>query len=135
MAHEISWDNPYKTVVLQVYTDNPSKDDLYQLAAKSSEMLKSVSHTVHLIIDERPINLILNAEDMTFLQKQAPRNQGAVVMLVDPSIVQYKTAIHNLGQKLGLGTFSPPLFASSIDEARDILCKHFGVRYPSSTAK
>jgi hypothetical protein len=135
MAHQISWDNPDKTVILQAYTDTPSKDDLYQLAEKSAAMLSSVSHTVHLILDERKINLVLSAADMTFLQKQAPKNQGAAVMLVNPATIAYKTAIHNLGQRLGLGTFSQPYFTNSIEEARHILQQHFGVRYPSSISK
>jgi hypothetical protein len=135
MAHEISWDNLDKTVVLQVYTDNPSKDDLYQLAEKSMAMLKTVSHTVHLILDERKINLILNAADMIFLQKQMPHNQGAVVMLVDPATIRYKTAVHNLSQRLVVGTSSQPYFANSVEEARYILRQTFGVRYPSGTFK
>ncbi|MEO8610484.1 MAG: hypothetical protein ABI690_21485 [Chloroflexota bacterium] len=135
MPHQISWDNPDKTVVLQVYTDAPSKDDLYQLAEKSAAMLSTISHTVHLILDERKINLILSAADMSYLQKQTPKNQGVVVMLVDPSTIPYKTAIHNLGQRLGLRTFSQPYFANSIEEARSILQQNFSVRYPSITAK
>jgi hypothetical protein len=135
MAHKISWDNPDKTVVLQAYTDTPSKEDLYQLAEKSAAMLNSISHTVHLILDERNIKLVLSAADMTYLQKQTPKNQGMVVMLVDPATVAYKTAIHNLGQRLGLRTFSQPYFANSLEEARHILQRNFGVRYPSISSK
>ncbi|MBZ0288606.1 MAG: hypothetical protein K8I30_13395 [Anaerolineae bacterium] len=135
MAHEISWDNPDKTVVLQVYTETPSKDDLYQLAEESAAMLSTVSQIVHLILDERRINLILTAADMTFLQKQTPRNQGTVVMLVDPSRIPYKTAIHNLAQRLNLSTFAQPYFADSVEEARYILQQTFGVRYPSDALK
>ena len=106
MAHQISWDNPEKTVVLQEYRDSPSKEDFYQLAEKSAAMLNSVSHTVHLILDERNINLVLNVADMNFLQKQMPHNQGGLVILADPATVRYKTAVHNLTQQLVGGTFS-----------------------------
>ena len=51
MGYKIGWDNPEKTVVLQQYVDPASKDDLYRLAKESANLLKSVSHTVHLIID------------------------------------------------------------------------------------
>ena len=135
MAHQISWDNPDKTVVLQVYTEAPTKEDFYQLAEKSAAMLSTVSHTVHLIVDERKIKLVLNVADMNFLQKQLPQNQGGLVILVDPTAVRYKTAVHNLTQQLVAGTFSQLYFANSVEEARHILQKNFGVRYPSSTSK
>ena len=135
MAHQISWDNPDKTVVLQVYLDSPSKEDFYQLAEKSAAMLNSVSHTVHLILDERNIKLVLNVADMLFLQKQMPRNQGGLVILVDHSTIRYKTAVHNLTQQLVDGTFDQLYFANSIEEARHILQQAFGVRYPSISSK
>ena len=135
MAHQISWDNPDKTVVLQVYTEAPTKEDFYQLAEKSAAMLSTVSHTVHLIVDERKIKLVLNVADMNFLQKQLPQNQGGLVILVDPTAVRYKTAVHNLTQQLVGGTFSQLYFASTIEEARRLLQQNFGVHYPSSTSK
>ncbi len=59
MSHVIQWDNAEKTVVLQQYADQAVKDDLYDLSKQSAEMLRSVSHRVHLIIDERPIKVTL----------------------------------------------------------------------------
>ena len=78
MSHLIQWDNEEKTVVFQQYTDNPVKDDLYYLAEKSATMLNSVPHTVHLIIDERPIKLTLTSTDIKFLEKcpGQPRSGG-----------------------------------------------------------
>ena len=68
MRHIIQWDNAEKTVVLQQYTDNASKEDLYYLAKKSHDMLLEVENRVHLIIDEHNINLVLNSADMRYLQ-------------------------------------------------------------------
>lgn len=76
MGHFIQWDNAAQTVVFQCYTETPVKDDLYYLAEKSAVMLKSVPHTVHLIIDERTIKLTLTSADIKYLEKNVPPNQG-----------------------------------------------------------
>jgi hypothetical protein len=133
MSHSIQWDNADKTVVLQEYTDNATKDDLYHLARKSADMLKTVDHTVHLIIDECKVSLVLNSADMKYLDKQTPKNQGAVVMIVLPNKLPYKTAVQGLGKLIGPNAFAQPYFAESVEEARLFLQESFGVRYPSPT--
>jgi hypothetical protein len=131
MGHNIYWDNDDKTVVLQEYTGDVTKDDLYNLARKSAEMLNSVSQTVHLILDERKSDLMLDPKDMIFLQKLTPKNQGAVVMIVMPARAKYKTALQNLGKQIGPDAFAQPYFADSIEAARQFLQESFGVRYES----
>ncbi|MEO8610117.1 MAG: hypothetical protein ABI690_19640 [Chloroflexota bacterium] len=135
MGHNITWDNQAKTVVLQEYTDGASKDDLYHLAQKSAELLQTVKHTVHLIIDERKINLILSSTDMKYLAKTTPPNQGAVVMVIPPSKLAYKTAVQGLGKLIGAKAFAQPYFVGSLDEARRFLQESFDVVYLLKTAK
>jgi hypothetical protein len=134
MGHIIRWDNEDKTVVLQAYTVGATKDDLYYLAQESARMLKTVDHTVHLIIDERNIDLVLNSADMTYLEKLTPKNQGAVVMIVPPSKLMYKTVVQKLGKRLGPNAFAQPFFAESVEQARSFLQDAFEVRYPSDAA-
>lgn len=129
MGHRISWDNADKTVVLQEYTEDVIKDDLYMLARKSADMLNSVSQTVHLILDERKSDLLLTPKDMIFLQKLTPKNQGIVVMIVKLANIRYKTAIQNLGRQLGPNAFGEPYFADTIEAAREFLQDSFDVRY------
>jgi hypothetical protein len=129
MGHTITWDSDDKTVVLQEYTKDATKDDLYHLARKSAEMLSTVEHTVHLIIDERNINLILNSADMNYLNKLTPENQGAVVMVIPKLKVGYKTLVQSIGKKIGPNAFAEAYFATSVEEARKFLQDHFGVRY------
>ena len=95
MGHDIHWDNEDKTVVFQQYTDAPVKDDLYYLAEKSAALLKSVLHTVHLIIDERAIKLTLTSADIKFLEENVPPNQGIVVVLVNKNDLNYKKFVQN----------------------------------------
>lgn len=130
MAHEISWDNEDKTVILQQYTIPATKDDLYRLAAKSAEMIKSVEHTIHLIIDERAIKLMLTSADLNYLEKNVPPNQGAVVTIVNKTDVAYKSVVQAIGHKLAPNAFDQPFFADSIEEARAFLIENFSVRYP-----
>jgi hypothetical protein len=133
MGHTIYWDNQDQTVIVQAYTDEPSKDDLYQLARKSAAMLDTVEYTVHLIIDERNITFMLNSNDMTFLEKLTPKNQGAVVMIVRPERLPYKTALQYLGKRFGPKAFAKPFFAESLEDARTFLREAFGVSYPTQT--
>jgi hypothetical protein len=132
MGHRISWDNEDKTVVLQEYTDDPSKDDFYHMVEKSSRMLYTVSHTVHLIIDQQRFNLTFSAADMNHIQMWMPKNQGVLVLIAQPDTLAYKAAIHNLSQQLALRAGEKAYFADTIPEAREILRERLGVRYPTS---
>ncbi len=130
MGHFIQWDNAAQTVVFQSYTETPVKDDLYYLAKKSAEMLKSVPHTVHLIIDERTIKLTLTSSDIKYLEKNVPPNQGAVVMLVNKNHLNYKKFIQDFGKKFAPKAFDQPYFAATPEEARQLLHDLFDVVYP-----
>ena len=130
MGHLIQWDNEDKSVVLQQYVGTAFKEDLYSLATESARMLNSVSHTVHLIIDERNIKMNLNAVDMQYLEKLVPVNQGGVVMIVSKKNLAYKKFLQNAGEKLAPKTFEHPFFATNVEDARQLLQSQFQVRYP-----
>jgi len=130
MGYLIRWDNEEKTVVFQQYTDNPVKDDLYYLAKESARMLNSVPHTVHLIIDERTIKLTLTSADIKYLEKNVPPNQGACVMVVQKSDLNYKKFIQDFGKVLAPNAFEQPYFATTPEDARELLQKQFDVHYP-----
>ncbi len=130
MSYLIQWDNAEKTVLVQQYTDNAVKDDLYHLAEESATMLKSVQNTVHLIIDERTVKMTLSSVDMQYLENNVPPNQGAVVMLVEKSGLAYKKVVQNVGKTMAPKAFDQPHFAATIEEARQMLQEQFGVHYP-----
>ena len=130
MSYSIQWDNADKTVVFQQYTDKAVKEDLYSLSKESAEMLKSVSHTVHLIIDESLIKLTLNTADINYLEKVVPANQGVVVVVYSKLSLTYKKMIHDTNTKLAPKAFNKGLFAPSVEEARQLLQEQFGVHYP-----
>ncbi|MEO1290453.1 MAG: hypothetical protein AAFV93_22130 [Chloroflexota bacterium] len=130
MAHLIKWDNKQKTVLLQQYHEGASKDDLYELAHKNSEMLTTVSHTVHLIIDERKIHLMLTRDDMLFLENLLPENQGRVVIVPPVGSITYKKMLQKVAESKAPRAFHEPFFAYNLDDARDILQDVVGVMYP-----
>jgi hypothetical protein len=130
MGYLIRWDNQEKTVVFQQYTGTATKDDLYGLAEESAQMLNSVPHRVHLIINEHHIKMNLNATDMKYLEKLVPANQGGVVIVVDKNSLPYKKYMHDAGVKLAPKTFAQPFFASDVENARQLLQTQFEVRYP-----
>jgi hypothetical protein len=132
MGHRIEWDNEEKSVVLQQYTGEASKDDLYQLALKSSQLIGIQDRTVHLIVDERIVYFVLNSADMSYMEKTTPKNQGAVVVVVRPENMTYKNVVQKLGQRVGPTAFREAYFAESIDAARRFLQENFEVHYSES---
>lgn len=130
MAHRVEWDNIQKTVVLQQYYAGATKDDLYHLARKTNEMLATVSHTVHIIIDERNIHLMLTTEDATFLEEHVAPNQGTVIIIPPVGGRIYKEMIQYPNQRIAPNAFSEAYFVSDLDEARDILQYEFDIVYP-----
>jgi hypothetical protein len=130
MSYSIQWDNADKTVVFQQYTDTAVKEDLYSLSKESAEMLRSVSHTVHLIIDERPVKVTLSYTDIKYLESNVPENQGAVIMIVNKSGLAYKKLIQDVGRSLAPKAFDQPYFVETLEEARQLLSDQFAVHYP-----
>jgi len=130
MSHRISWDNDDHSVVLQEYIDGASKDDLYLLAEQSAKMLKSVDHTVHLIIDERKLRVPFNMIDLRYLERQIPRNQGVVVVIAQRQKQRVKAATHDLNRRINGTGVEEPYFAETVEQAREMLHHQFGVQYP-----
>ncbi len=93
-------------------------------------MLKSVSHTVHLIIDERAIELNLSFADMNYLEQKVPPNQGTVVIVVNKGDLIYKKVVQDVGQKMAPKAFEQPYFATSLEAARRVLQEKIKVHYP-----
>ena len=134
MGHNIRWDNDDQTVVLQEYTDGATKDDLYALVRESAALIQTVTHPVHLIIDERKVSLLITTADLAYIEERMPKNQGVVVIIVAPSKQKYKAAMVELGRRLQLKTFSQTYFAESLEQARQLLQENFGVRYTSESS-
>ena len=130
MGHHIAWDNQEKTVILHQYTGEASKDDLYQLARKSAEMLSTVPHTVHLIIDEGPARLTLSSADLAFLEKHVPPNQGSSAVIVAHGMREYRKKVQHTYKAVAPKAIDEAHFMASIEDARQFLQEQFDVKYP-----
>jgi hypothetical protein len=130
MGHHIRWDNIDQTVVIQEYDEDGSKEDLHQLVQKSAQLLKTVRHTVHLIIDERKVNLVLTHDDMLHLAEYVPDNEGTVMVVVPPSKIKFRLAFQELYNRIMRKTFINTYYVESIEQARCFLQERFKVHYP-----
>ncbi len=130
VAHKIYWDNEDQSVLFHLYIAPASKDDLYQLAQKSAAILQKVDYTVHLIIDQRTINLIHDSDDLAFMDKIRPNNEGAVMVIESSFKIKYKAAIQDLGRRIGQKSFSHAYSVESLGQARQFLQEKYKVRYP-----
>ncbi len=130
MAYNIDWDNAAKTVVLQQYRPGATKNDLYELAKASAAMLKTVSHTVHLIIDESNIHLMLNNTDLRYLETNVPCNQGVVMLIVPENTQKHKQIVQIISRPVAPHAFVKTYFAASVEAARQFLRENFQVEYP-----
>ncbi|MCA9884672.1 MAG: hypothetical protein KC708_16955 [Anaerolineae bacterium] len=136
MVFKVTWYNTNKTVVLQQYEGEATKDDLYEMAKESARLLNSVSHKVHLIVDERKMDNVLNTSDMRFLDKLVPPNQGAVVVLVPDHRLRYKEVIHNMGNKIAPKAFvDETIFASTLEEARHYLKEAHNIEFDDTSVE
>jgi hypothetical protein len=134
MGYAINWDNDDKTVLLQMYADPVSKDDLYHLIKQSAEMMAPCTHTIHVIIDERNVNFVLNSADLGYIQKMLPPNQGTVVLVVLPGNMTYKRVFLNRTHHQVDRTETQ--FAETIAEARMLLQELYDdVRYDADAAR
>lgn len=134
MGYSIQWDNEDKTVVLQQYSDDASKDDWYQLAQESARMLSSVPHTVHIIIDERNVNLVATAADMQFLENLVPPNEGTCVVVTSRFKFRYKKLSKRVREQILKDTSHQAHFVESVDDARKVLQEQYGVVYSRSAS-
>lgn len=131
MAHSVEWDNLSKTVILQQYLEPASKQDMYELARKSAEMMSTVSHTVHLIVDEHNISILPGIADMKFLEALTPANQGLLIVIPrEKSNKLRKRTLNRIGLDLAPNAFADLHFVKDIDEARTMLIERAEISYP-----
>src|SRR5262245_1470800 len=130
MSHHTAWDNEEHTVILMQYDKGAIKDDLYLMAKENAVLMATVEHTVHLIIDETHIQLNLNSADMRYLERNVPANHGHIALIPHPSILMFKKIIVNMGNTIAPKAFEGIYYCRSVEEARELLQKEFGVKYP-----
>ncbi|MAU12056.1 MAG: hypothetical protein CL607_19695 [Anaerolineaceae bacterium] len=124
--YRIEWDNAEKTVVLQTYLTGATSADVYEMAHKSADMLKTVDHNVHLIVVRSSGPPAVTAHELSQINKLVPNNQGK--LLVVGSL--YDQMLIKSGDKIAPRTVQNSQVVKTVDDARQFLIEHYGVVYP-----
>lgn len=127
MRYSVEWDNADKTVLLQTYAPGATKDDLYEVINTSVRMITSCAHVVHVIVDERNAQFLLNPVDFKYMDKTLPPNQGICVIVVLPGNITYKQVA--LSRVPYTTSHGGSYFVTSLEEARLFLQEQYGVHY------
>lgn len=120
MTARVFWDNEEQTILQHVYSGDVTPDDYYFIIDNSAEMIRSVAHTVHVIVDSRqvisrPANL---SRIMRYADKHVPDNQGIRVLVGATLLMRVMVD--------GGRVFSPRLvrdvhFAETVEDARALI--------------
>lgn len=124
--YRIEWDNAEKTVVLQTYLVGATSTDVYEMARKSADMLKTVDHTVHLIILRSSGPPAVTAHELTHINKLVPKNQGKLMVVGS----LYDQMLIKSGDKIAPRTVQNSQVVKTVEEARQFLIEHYDVVYP-----
>ncbi len=90
MNLSIAWDNPEQTVIRQTLLDGWTWEALYELNQQTNAMMRSVDHTVHLMVDftqtsHLPVGGLTHAHNIF---KNYPPNFGILVVVTHNLLVE-----------------------------------------------
>lgn len=124
MSIGVRWGNPAQTIIHLEFKRGWKWQDVYAALQQADDMITSVEHVVHLLIDVRgaggiPVDFMTVAGDM-FAQGSARPNEGKRVVVGAGTLgrLAYNGLASAFSRQLKNRAF---LFASSMDEAQDML--------------
>jgi len=124
MSINVTWANPDQTIIQLEFRRGWKWDDLYAAIQQADDMITSVPHPVHMIIDIReagglPRDFMRVAGDV-FASGDARANEGQKIVVGANGLIQmaYKGFLTVYGHKLQNRPF---LFAPSLDAAYAML--------------
>jgi hypothetical protein len=121
MTNELVWDNEEKTVVRQIYVGEVTVDDVKEMAQKTYDLLLTMPHTVHLIVETRnPSRSSRNSfiQAGRTLDKTVAPNQGLVVIIDTSIATQFSIkAIGLTAPKAAKNVYT----VATLDEAREVI--------------
>lgn len=118
------WDNPEKTVVVEVVEGKWDLMDVHNLLDEVNAMFRSVPHRVDIIVDMRqtrfvPDNVIAA---MSRSERFMSPNLGIIVIVNAPLLAR---ALINAVRMVAPGLVARSAFVNSIEDARKILSSRF----------
>jgi len=126
MSINVGWANEEQTIIHLELQRGWKWNDLYGAIQQADDLITSVPHTVHLLIDIRnagglPADFMRVAGDI-FSKGSARPNEGRKVVIGAGALIRmaYTTFISTFGSQMKDRAF---LFASSLDEAQALLAQ------------
>ena len=124
MQINVAWDNSDHRIVRIVFQRGWTWQDLHQAVHQADALIKSETHTVHLVIDIHdaggiPGDFISRAGEL-FAQGEARSNEGQKIVIGAGGLIRmaYKGFLKVYGSKL---EGRPFVFADNLDAARALL--------------
>ncbi|GAB4525448.1 MAG: hypothetical protein OHK0046_41330 [Anaerolineae bacterium] len=120
MPSQIFWVNDEKTLIYHLYSGDVTADDYYYVIDNNEAMVRSVNHTVNVILDRRgvissPSNL---SRVMRYANNHIPDNQG--IRVVVGAALMTKVMV-DAGRMLAPRLVKDVYFAESLEEAHDLI--------------
>lgn len=126
MSITVRWANDRQNVIHMEFQRGWKWHDLYTALEQTDDLITSVPHTVHLLIDIRraggiPADFVTVAGDM-FAKGSARPNEGKKIVVGAGPLIRmaYTGFISTFGSQMRNRPF---LFASNLDEAQAMLAK------------
>lgn len=123
MQIEVRWDNEAKTVIYLKFQRGWSWPELRRAVETADQLIISVPHTVHLMIDIREAGGLprdfMSAAGELFEQGSARPNEGKKIVIGAGALIRtaYKGFLAVYGRQMQGRPFT---FAATLDEAREI---------------
>ncbi|MCU0511572.1 MAG: hypothetical protein MUE40_03285 [Anaerolineae bacterium] len=84
MSVHPEWDNPEKTIIRHIFSGNWTIDEIRRSAAEAWQMMRTVEHPVHAILDMSQVNTLPSGGVLAQANRIAthrPPNAGAIVIV------------------------------------------------------
>ena len=123
MPVQVIWDDEARTCLRHIYIGNLTIDDYINAVNEVEQMSKSVSHTVHSIMDRSQVltTPAVMLPVMRYANKHVPPNLGLRVIIKGG---MFTRAIVDLGRRVAPRLAQNIYFANDLDDARAIIAAH-----------
>ncbi len=131
MAQKAIWYNTEKTILHQLFYDKADVNDYHQNVKDSLELISTVNHTVHLIMDLRNAQVddkgMISA--LSKAEKTVPTNQGCVVVLGGKA---YHKVLVNVGKVVAPKAVENVHFLDTMEQALEVISKQQAQEEPQT---
>lgn len=123
MPVQVIWDDEAHTILRQIYTGHLKLSDYMEASDEVGRMAKTVSHTVHSIMDRTGIistpNVLLPA--LRYANNNLPPNIGIRVVVKGSTFTRL---LVDIGRRAAPRVSKQVFFVDTVQEARTLIAQH-----------